>query len=180
MTQTPNVVQVNDDILLDPFINLKNFQQNQPHLPENMPTTVITNTLQHEIVAQSTHNMGSNANLSASDVTSDSEKQSLVTGFHDISDTLAVNVVKVNTICIASIKILRNYHALQTVESNLEYPHYNYTCKNVQNLQQNDADFNQIIRYLDQSVPPYNLTHTRKLLLTVHLYVLKDALSLTT
>jgi hypothetical protein len=44
-----NLVKTNDDTLLLSFINSGNNQQNQPHLAENMPTTLITSNPQHEI-----------------------------------------------------------------------------------------------------------------------------------
>jgi hypothetical protein len=88
--KTTNLVQFNEDTLLDPFINLVNFQQNQPHLPANKPTTLITNNLQHEIIAQSTHN------------------------------SLTVNVVKVSTLFMAKTSYLRKYHALQVEKIKLQ------------------------------------------------------------
>jgi hypothetical protein len=50
--ETTKVVEASGDILLPSFIKVQNFQRNQPHLPENTPITLITNTPQHEICAK--------------------------------------------------------------------------------------------------------------------------------
>jgi hypothetical protein len=50
--ETTNVVKITDDTLLLSFINSENNQQNQPHLPENTPTTLITSKPQHEICTE--------------------------------------------------------------------------------------------------------------------------------
>jgi hypothetical protein len=170
--KTTNVVKTNDDTLLLSFINSGNNQQNQPHLAETTPTTLITSNPQHEICTKSVPHHENCEVLDASDVTCDSEKQAPTTGFNELSDHNSVNVVKVNPLFMARTNRLRKYHALQ--QNKLEFPHYDYTCENVRKLQQNDADCNQIIRYIEQSILPNEVTQARKLLLTIHLYVFRD------
>jgi hypothetical protein len=75
---------------------------------------------------------------------------------------------------VARTNRLRKYHAQQAVNNKIDYPQFDYTCENVRKLQDNDAACNQIIRYLEQSILPDSVTQARKLLLTIHLYVLKD------
>jgi hypothetical protein len=70
---------------------------------------------------------------------------------------------------------LRKYHVLQAEENKLQYLHYDYTCENVRKLQENDAECHQIIGYIEQSILPNDVTQANKLLLTKHLYVLKDS-----
>jgi hypothetical protein len=94
-----------------------------------------------------------------------------MTGFNELSDCNSVNVVKVNPFFMTRTNRLRKYHALHK----LLYAHYYYTCKNVLKLQQNDAHSNQIIRYIERSILPNDVTQARKLPLTVHFYVLKDS-----
>jgi hypothetical protein len=169
-----NVVKTNDDTLLLSFINSGNNQQNQPHLAENTPTTLITSNLQHEICTKSVPHHENCEVLNLSDVTCDCTGQSPTTGFHELGDHNSINFVKVNPLFMARTNRLRKYHALQAQQNKLEYPHYDYTCENVRKLQQNDAHCNQIIRYIEQSILPNDVTQARKLLLTIHLYVLKD------
>jgi hypothetical protein len=169
-----NIVKTNDDTLLLSFINSGNSQQNQPHLAENTPTTLITSTSLHEICTKSVPHHENCELLNASDVTCDSEGQTPTTGFNELSDHNSVNVVKVNPLFMARTNRLRKYHALQAEKKKLQYPHYDYTCENVRKLQQSDADCNQIIRYIEQAILPNDVTQARKLLLTIHLYVLRD------
>jgi hypothetical protein len=170
--KTTNVVKTNDDTLLLSFIDSGNSQQNQPHLAENAPTTLITSNPQHEICIKSIPEHGNCDFLNVSDVTCDSEKQAPTTGSNELSEHNSVNVVKVNPLFMARTNRLRKYHALQAEKNKLQYPHYDYTCENVR--KQNDANCNQIIRYIEQSILPNDVTQARKLLLTIHLYVLRD------
>jgi hypothetical protein len=99
--KTTNVVKTNDDTLLLSFINSGNNQQNQPHLAENTPTTLITSNPQHVICTKSVPQHGNCEFLNPSDVTFDSEKQAPTTGFNELSDHNSVNVVKVNPLFMA-------------------------------------------------------------------------------
>jgi hypothetical protein len=72
--KTTNVVKAYDDTLLQSFINSGNSQQNQPHLAENTPTTLITGDPQHEICTKLTPEHENCEVLNASVVTCDSEK----------------------------------------------------------------------------------------------------------
>jgi hypothetical protein len=126
-----NIVKFNDDTLLSSFRNAGNFQQNQPHLAENTPTTDFDCTLTYNCTKQSTHNANNSVNLSASDVTCDSENQQVVTGLYTNCAKPSVNVIKVDPIFMARTNRLRKYHALQAEKNKLDYPQYNYTCENV-------------------------------------------------
>jgi hypothetical protein len=122
--KTTTVVKTNDNTLLLSFINLGNNQQNQPHLAEITPTTLITSNPQHGICTNSIPQHGNCEVLNPSDVTSNCTGQSPTTGFNELSD--------------------------------------HNSC-------------NQIIRYIERSILPNDVTQARKLPLTVHLYVLKDS-----
>jgi hypothetical protein len=170
--KTTHVVKPNDDTLLLSFINSGNNQQNQPHLAANTPTTLITGNLNMKSVRNISPGM--KKVLNPSEVTTVCTGQSPMTDFNELSDRNSVNVVRINPLFMARTNRLRKYHALQAEQNKLEYPQYDYTCENVRKLQQNDPSCNQIIRYIEQSILPNDITQARKLLLTIHLYVLKD------
>jgi hypothetical protein len=117
--KTTNVVNTHNDTLLLSFINSGNNQQNQPHLAENMPTTLINGDPQHEICTKYIPQHENCEVLNPYEVTSVCTGQSPMTGFNELSDHNSVNVVKVNPLFMARTNRLRKYHALQTEQNKL-------------------------------------------------------------